>query len=213
MTWRYWTTERIESELKHCISIIGEDHFPTHSELINQCNCKALAVAVSKNGGTKYWADKLNMPIKNCESTLGNTFEIQAINDIKLNTNLESVTTVPRYPYDLYTADCIKIDIKASLPLKRSKIKDWSFNLEKKMPTCDIFIFYCLDKDHSIIKTCIVPSSVLSGITQVGMGSLSKYDSYTDRWDLILDYYKFYLEQKNKIAFIPKRRSSKIKTE
>lgn len=203
-----WTEARIEEKLLEAIRALGSKHFPTHSELANYFNNKALAVAVTKHGGTKYWAEKLNMPIKDCESSWGNKFEEYAINDIKHHTGLDSIITIPRFPYDVYTADCIKIDIKASLPIKEKKFSSWTFNLEKKMPTCDIFIFYCVGDDKLVKKTCVIPSVIVSGQTQLGIGTLSKYDSFIDRWDIITDYYEFYMLQKSNTQLLGRRKSN-----
>lgn len=202
-----WTAEKIESELKKQIELLGINHFPTHSELTKATNSRALAVAVSKHGGTRYWATVLNMPIKECESSLGNRFEIQAVNDIDDRCGLSSELTVPRYPYDIFVQELVKIDVKASLPIKDKRYRTWSFNLEKRQPTCDIFILYCLSDTEEIERTYIIPSATLNGMTQLGIANKSKYEGYLNRWDIINDYYDFYLNEKRKIQLLPKRRS------
>jgi len=158
---------------------------------------KALSNRVSKTGGTRYWARRLNLPIKKCESEFGNDFELRAIGDIYEETALMAVQTKPRYPYDLLVDSCIKVDVKVS----KQVFTNWntwqnSFNLEKKEPTCDIFMLYCLDKDGNFIKKLIIPSCVLVGQTQVGVGANSKWNKYEENWNLFWDYYEFYQKLK-----------------
>ena len=67
-----------------------------------------------------------------------------------------------------------------------------TFNLEKKNPTCDIYVLYCLDNDGNYLKTIVIPSVVLQDKTQVGIGKNSKYNKYIDNWNVIEEYRRFY---------------------
>lgn len=115
----------------------------------------------------------------------------------------------PRYPYDLLTNGNIKVDVKTSRKLdrKNSAFPYYSFNLEKREPTCDIFIFYCLDVDCNIDRTVIIPSCIISGKTQIGMGGLTKWEAYEDKWDYFDKYNEFYLDVLKTKKEIRKRRS------
>ena len=98
----------------------------------------------------------------------------------------------PRYPYDLLVGNNIKVDVKVS-KMYNNTIKMYTFNLEKRFPTCDIFVAYCIDDNKNIVKTYVIPSAILSGITQLSVGiDKSKYDIYLDKWDIVDKYAKFY---------------------
>lgn len=204
-----WTEEDIKKALELVVKDTGITHFPTHRELNEYYGNSSLSVRLTRTGGTRKWSKILNLPPSACSNTkLGNKYELKAITDIKQETGLDSELTIERYPYDIYTGNGVKVDIKTSMPMKGRNFDCWTFNLEKKIPTCDFYIFYCIDRIAEIKKRIIIPSCVLYGIAQVGIGSLSKYDNYIERWDLIMEYDNFLKEIKNKISLIPKRRTT-----
>lgn len=203
-----WTEKDIKEAVELVVKETGITHFPTHRELNDYYGNNGLSVRLSRTGGTRRWSKILNLPPSACSNTkFGNKYELQAITDIKQETGLNSELTIERYPYDIYVENGVKVDIKASMPLKGRNFDCWTFNLEKKIPTCDVYIFYCIDNIAEIRKRVIIPSCVLYGISQVGIGSLSKYDNYIERWDLIMEYDNFLKGIKNKISLIPKRRT------
>ena len=208
-----WTDEKVYSAIAKMIEETKITHFPTHKELNEfYCGC-GLSAQISRRGGTRKWSKIFNLPVNNCDNIVfGNRYELQAIEDIKNETGYDSELTKERYPYDLFTNDLLKIDIKASKPLKGRNIDAWSFNLEKRMPTCDIYIFYCVNATDEIVKRVIVPACAINGIKQVTIGLLSKYDNYIERWDIIRYYSSFLSEMKTKIELMPKRRTRKAVT-
>ena len=188
-----WTDELIEERIMNIVNKQELTTFPTHSQMVSFYGNRGLAVKVSKTGGTRKWAKRLNLPLKSCESEFGNDYELLAIRLIKENLGFHCLKTKPRYPYDILVDDNIKIDVKVSYPFKNNcNAYANSFNLEKTEPTCDIYILFCLNLDSQITKTLIIPSCVLSGQTQVGVGSVSKYDEYIDNWILLKQYSEFY---------------------
>lgn len=198
----------MRESLVYMIKSTGITHFPTHKELNEFYGSSSLSVALTRMGGTRRWSKMLNLPAKACANTeFGNKYELQAISDIKQEVGVKCVLTTERYPYDLYTENNTKIDVKASMPLKGRNFDVWSFNLEKRVPTCDIYLFYCIGWDSKIVKRVIIPSCAIAGIGQIGIGSLSKYDNYIERWDLVEDYDNFMNEMSHRIDLIPKRRT------
>lgn len=188
-----WTDEVIENKIMEVVQKLNLDHFPTHSEMIAALGNRGLAAKISKDKGTVFWAEKLGLPIKYSETSFGNRFEIKAISDIYESTGLHSVQTSSRYPYDLLVDNSVKIDVKVSKEfMNNCNAKSFSFNLEKREPTCDIFILYCLENDESVRKVLIIPSCSLLGQTQVGVGDKSKWDFYINRWDFIKQYSDFF---------------------
>ena len=186
----------IVSELKHIINSLGLDHFPTHNEMIEYFGNRALTNKISKSGGTKYWAEVIGYPVKkDCESEFGDYFEIFSIQDIKEHTGFESYKNKVGYPYDITTNKHIKVDVKSSSIIENNQgYKYHSFNLEKKEPTCDLFILYCVDEENKIYKTYIIPSCCVYGQTQIGISAfgISKWDKFIDRWSLFITFNKFY---------------------
>lgn len=207
---RKWNDGDVESEIMNIVNTMKLDHFPTKKEMENFYGNKALSNKVSKSGGSRYYAGLLNLKIVSCESEFGNFYEEFAIDDIFEHTGMQSVHTNARYPYDILTDGNIKVDVKSSQKLKRKKsaFPYYSFNLEKREPTCDIYIFYCMNDDLHIEKTIIIPSCILSGKTQVGMGGLSKWDVYSDKWEYFEMYRRFYNNVKGTAIDVRRRRSS-----
>lgn len=191
-----WSDMKIEQKIMEVVGKLNLDHFPTHSEMNKVLLSNGLSKKVS-NKGTVYWAEKLGLPIKYSETSFGNKFEVMAISDIFENTGLHSVQTSSRHPYDLITDNSVKIDVKVSKEFTNNcNSKAFSFNLEKREPTCDIFILYCLNDDETARKVLIVPSCTLLGQTQVGVGENSKWNEYMERWDYIKQYSDFFNKYK-----------------
>lgn len=207
---RKWSEDEVRKEIMNIVETLNLKHFPTKSQIINFYGNNSLANKISRSGGSRYYADLLKLEIVNCESEFGNFFEELAIDEILENTGFSSLHTNVRYPYDLLTNGNIKVDVKASKKVKNknANFPYHSFNLEKREPTCDIFVFYCLDEDMEIEKRVIVPSCLLSGKTQVGIGGLSKWDAYIDKWEYFDMYNKFYDSVKSTAIKLPRRRSS-----
>lgn len=171
------------------------DKFPTHSEMIEYYGNKSLTNKISKSGGTKYWAELLGYGVKDCESEFGDYFERYAIQDIFDNTKLKSFKNKVGYPYDVTTNKHIKVDVKSSTIIENNNgYKHHSFNLEKKQPTCDIYILYCVDDENKVYKTYVIPSCHVYGQTQIGISAFgnSKWDKYRNKWDIFTTYNEFY---------------------
>lgn len=204
-----WDDTLIESEIRKTMKILNIDYFPTHSEIINLYGNRSLSCAISKHGGTEYWSKKLNIPIKKSETSYGGKYEKYAIKDILNHTGLVSTQTNTRHAYDLLVDGCVKVDVKASTinEGKSGKTRYYSFGLNKKEPTCDLFLFYGIDDNNSIRKTIIIPSASLVGQTQLGISIYdSVWDWYINKWELITEYDNFLTRYK--VANKMKRRKS-----
>lgn len=185
-----WTNEKIENAIKDVMKIAKINSMPTHSQMKDITGNEALSNAVSKHGGSKYWAQRLGIEIKTCESKIGYEFECECMSNL-ISNGYDCELTKARYPYDLLVNRNIKIDVKCSNLFEGDKGKFYTFNLGKSMPTCDIFVCYCMDK-NIIQKVYVIPSCVLSGKTQLSIGQKSKYDRYIDSWNVVKIYDSFY---------------------
>ena len=191
----FWDEEKIEEKILYMVEKTKQITFPTHTEINDFFGDYKLSNAIRRHGGTKYWADKLGMQCKECESEFGYNFEELCKIDIMENCGLESQLCQIRYPYDILVERCAKIDVKAAkLFSNYGKSEYYSFNLEKKEQTCDFYVFYCLDKNQ-IKKIYIVPSIVMSGKKQFAIGKkISTYDKYLYKWNLINNFVDFIKE-------------------
>lgn len=189
-----WTDEMICEKLTEIASTMKVPHMPTHKEMDIYTNGKALSNAVSKHGGTKHFSSLLDLPIKNCESKFGDVYEDMCAEYISSTLGFEVEKMVPRYPYDLLIDKNVKVDVKSSKLFETKKgITFYSFNLEKKKPTCDIYVCYCISDENEILKTYIIPSIALYNIKQLSVGVHdSIYNKYIDRWDFIKEYAIFF---------------------
>ena len=189
-----WNEKKILDSIKEMVAETGQKTMPTHKEIFDFFGNYKLTNAMAKRKGTKYYADVLGLQIKDCESKMGEETEFYCAMQIREFLGLESESTHRRHPYDLLVENAVKIDVKsARIFISKNETKYFTFNLEKPQQTCDIFVFYCMENGVPI-RTLVIPSYVLSGKTQLAIGSKSKYDKYENRWDLIQKYYDFILK-------------------
>lgn len=188
-----WSEELVIEKLKEVIEHLDLKTFPTKTEIISYFHNRALVAKIARYGGVKYWANRLGLPLKDCESKMGEKYEQMCLSKLQeLGFNVETMKA--RYPYDLAVNSHIKVDVKSGF-LFKTKVNSsyYTFNLEKSFPSCDIFVVYCLNEDDTIRKTYVIPSVFLFGLTQLSMGvNNTKYEKFVDRWDYFDTYNKFY---------------------
>ena len=188
-----WDDNRIKSEVKNVMTALNIKRMPTRAEMDDVTHNSALSNKVMKTGGFRYWADKMGIELKNCETVLGNDYEF-GIKKVLENKGYKAEKMSTGHPYDLLVNDYIKIDVKASHYYHGDGFIYHTFRLGKKHHNCDIFICICLDDSDNVIKTLIIPSKYLMGIRQLSVGNNSKYDKYNEAWEYIDKYDKFYKE-------------------
>lgn len=187
-----WTEEEIIIKIKEMVENLEMDTMPTHSELNNYFGSSSLSGAISKRGGSARFAKILGLEIKNCETKFGEKLEDYCALQIQEKLKLQCEKTNSRFPYDILVDRAVKIDVKASRLFENyGKSKYYTFNLEKKEQTCDVFVFYCINEKNEIEKTLIIPAYVLSGKKQFSLGLKSMYDKYENKWEYIKHYYDF----------------------
>lgn len=189
-----WTDELICFELKETMRILGIETMPTHSQIVEVYGNEGLTNALVHHGGTKKFANLLGIDTKACESKFGDKYEVLCMQEIANRYGYETLKMKPRYPYDILVENSVKVDTKASRLYTswKSKTSFYTFNLEKRSPTCDIFVCYCINNVDQIIKTFVIPACAVSGNTQLSVGVIrGKYDIYVDGWDLIKEYVEF----------------------
>ncbi len=189
-----WTDELIKQEILKVKEALNLSRMPSNNE-IKQVAGNGLGCAISKKGGFRFWANKLNLKTKQSETKLGQDYEEKILELLNSKGyDVERMST--KHPYDLLANQNIKIDVKVSNLYRGKKGEFHTFNLEKHNHNCDLFICVCV-VDGKIVKTLVIPSKFLMGIKQLSLGNTSIYDSFKDRFDYIEKYDVFY----NKLSY------------
>ena len=191
-----WNTDNIEKALRYMVEQTGQKTLPTHAETKKFYGNYKLSNAMRRNGGPRYWGERMNLEFKDCESIKGEQFEDYFVAEmLEKGFDAERVNyDEPRFPFDVLINGCVKVDVKVARVFGSEKQGYYSFNLEHKKHSCDFFVCYCLDSSgENIVKTYIIPASIMDGKSQLGVGlSQSKYDAYIGRYDLIGQTCEFY---------------------
>jgi hypothetical protein len=188
-----WDDEKICNAIREVVSAKNLDRMPSFSELRNYFQSSAITCAISRNGGVKKFSSLVMLPIKESETSFGNLCEDLSVAQIEDMTGLTAVRMTTRYPYDVLVNGKVKVDVKSGhLFATPNNRRFYSFNLEKRDQTCDVFVCYCISKENEIKKTYIIPSCAVSGKTQLSIGEIkSVYDVYLDDWGIISEYNDF----------------------
>ena len=184
----YWDDRKTQEEILKVKDFLDIDRMPSKSEIETFYNNSKLINHISKTGGFYHWAKILGLEVKKSETGLGFEMEKHAMNElIKLGNKCELTST--RFPYDLLVNGRVKIDVKTGNKTKAHGYNFYSFNLEKKQQTCDLYIVYCLGENKNIEKTYIIPAHIMTGKSQLSLGlDSSKYDRFINRWDIIKSF-------------------------
>lgn len=189
-----WTESEIADRIREVVSTHNMDTMPSHSELDSHYGNSSVSNIISKRGGSKYFASLLGLKIKVSESSFGEKYEDLCVQQIEDKFGFDCKKMLPRYPYDILVESATKIDTKSGRLYVHAKnhFKFYSFNLEKRYSTCDIFVCYCVDDNQNVVKTLVIPASILQGITQLSVGETnSKYNKFIDAWHYIPQYVQF----------------------
>lgn len=179
-----WTQDSISKAVHDVMKALEIDRMPSNKECNRVLGDSSLSNAIAKRGGFYALARELNIPIKNSETSLGKRMEALVCEMLK-SRGFNPVQMSVKFPYDIFV-DGIKIDVKAS-HLYRGEIGNfYSFNLEKKYATCDIYILITLTEDNEVKDVFVVPSKFVMQNNQISVGEVqSKYNRFKDRWDYI----------------------------
>lgn len=180
-----WTDELIKSEILKVKEELSLDRMPSRKEIVNHTGNNALTCKIAKTLGYYGWAEKLGLSIKNSETTLGKAYEYYVTEWLE-DDGFKVERMSQNYPFDLLINDNVKIDVKVSNLYEGTKGSYYTFNIEKRYATCDIYICVCVE-NNEVKKTLIIPSKELK-LTQLSIGKNSIYDKYVDRYDYIQKY-------------------------
>lgn len=186
-----WYDDVIEQELLKCIDALQLDRMPTAAEIREDLHRNDLHMAIQKSS-KKYsgWAEHLGLNRKPSETLKGQNREEEVLIKLEsLGHKVERMTT--KHPYDLLVNDTVKIDVKTGKAYRMRGSRVHSFGINKKNPTCDIYIVLALDEIEQVERTFIIPSHHLK-VVSLCIGKESVYNRFIDKWDYIDSYTKFY---------------------
>jgi hypothetical protein len=189
----YWTQEKILQSVKDCMDATGLTRMPSRSELSGYYGNNKVTNAIKRFPGGYYKvAELLKIEMKESETQFGKYGEELAIKLLEEHGfSVERMTT--RYAYDLYVNGSVKVDVKTARPSRANKSFCYSFNLEKRFPTCDVYFLIAKNEEKESIY--IVPASINQ--TQIGLGTgTTVYSKYQDRYDIITDMSKAFASAK-----------------
>lgn len=183
-----WSDTKIKEEIYKIMKTLNINRMPSCNEIKIVTKETSLCNAIMRNGGVKKWANILNLSLSECNTRTGQDAEYK-IKSILENKGFKVDKMQLKHPYDLLVNDNIKIDVKISNKYKSDKgWNSYCFNLEKKYPTCDLYILNCNDDN----KILIIPSKFLKQTQVCITDKESKYDKFINRWDYIRYYDDFY---------------------
>lgn len=191
---RKWNDEIVKDELMKVMTALGISRMPTSNECNLVYGSKALSQRITKRKGG-WWglAKEMNLDIKPSQTLTGKKGEEYAVRALQ-SRGFHVERMSQNFPYDILVDKSVKIDVITSALYKQSHGNFYSFNLEKKSATCDIYILLTLDDDKEVDRVYIVPSVKVIHNTKISIGEISSvYHQYIDKWDYIVslsDYWK-----------------------
>jgi hypothetical protein len=186
---KVWTEEKVKSELLICMSALQIDRMPTADEL-RTLGRNDLHIKISRTRKYSGWAEYLGLSRKNSETLMGQSYE-QMIFDRLRDCGHEVERMSTKHPYDLLVNGTVKVDVKTGSAYIMRGSRVHSFAINKKEPTCDIYIVMALSELGGIERSFIIPSHHLKVIS-LCIGADSKYNRFINRWDYIDQYTDFF---------------------
>ena len=188
---RKWTDQSIRDGISNVVQGLGLSRMPSRAECEAYCGNYSLTNAVSKRIGWYRLANEMGLSIKDSDTYFGKTHEAIA-NDKLLSLGYKTQRMPQNFPYDILVNGRVKIDVKVSRLYHGTQGDFYSFNLEKRHSTCDIYWLHLANDKGNVAKTLIIPSVVVSENTQISVGAyVSRYDKYENRLDYIDQYDAF----------------------
>jgi len=187
----FWSDDEIESAIKTVMSALRIKHMPTAAEIKSVYRDYGLSNAICRSGGYKLWAERLRLEQTKCETRLGDEYEEIAAG-ILAERGHDVEFTGSKAPYDLLVDSKIRVDVKASNPyiLRGSRVH--TFNLSKRLATCDIYMMFAIDEAGETERLLVVPWASMRNVVTVCIGENSKYNVFDGNFEVLDAYGSFY---------------------
>lgn len=181
----------IKKSILDVIARTGLNRMPSASEIVKATGNYALTNEIARSGGFRSWAELLGLNMKSSDSLNGWKYE-EFMFDLLKNRGFDVKRMTTKYPYDLLVNSSVKVDVKGSKKYLGKNGNFYSFNLEKPSATCDIFTLCIVGAHDDVERVLVVPAAQVQFNTQLGVGEhCSKYDQYSNRFDIIERYCEF----------------------
>lgn len=179
----------IENKINEITCHLNIDRMPTSSEIRECKDGDSLHNLITRNGGYRFWAEKLNLELKESETKIGQDFELVA-KSILESKGFEVEKMSTKHPFDLLVNDLVKVDVKVGNPYLLRGSRCHTFGLSKQYASCDIYLIFALEESGEVERTLVIPSQFARVVT-LSIGENSKYNRYIDEFDYISKYSKF----------------------
>ncbi len=181
-----WTEEKIKEQLLYCINGLDLHRMPSKQEVDRYFGNYALSNKITKGKGFYGWAKELQLPLKSSDTLTGKAGEAIAKAYLEKNGFMVEQMSM-RHPYDFLVNDVVKVDVKYSHLYQTDKWGFYSFRLEKKYPTCDVYLLIS-DSPKGEHTFFVVPAKDVMQ-TQISIGEhMSSYHRYIGRLDVLIQY-------------------------
>ncbi|PAE27891.1 hypothetical protein CHI07_16980 [Paenibacillus sp. 7884-2] len=184
-----WTNDLIEKEINDSMNVLCITRMPTASELMS-IGRNDLHCAISKGLTYREWANKLEISMKESETTRGQRYE-RLIEEMIVNKGHEVESMTTKHPFDLLVNGNVKVDVKMGVAHNHFGSRAHTFRPSSKYSTCDIYVCQAIDEKGVTEKVFVIPSK-FAQVETLNIGMNSKYNKFIDRWDFIEEYTKFY---------------------
>lgn len=186
------TEKEIIESIYEVMNKLDIDRMPSCSEIKEYYGNEILTNKIKRTKGSFGWANYLKLNTKESETKLAIKYQ-DICYDFLTNKGYHVEKMPQNYTYDLLINNNIKIDVKSASAYFLGSSRCHSFGINKKNPTCDLYILYALSEDSDIIERIfIIPSKYLHVVT-MSIGSTSfKYDKFLNNWEAIAAYDNFY---------------------
>jgi hypothetical protein len=171
-----WTAELIKSELAVIGASLGR--MPSKNEL-SAMKKESLASSITRHGGYRAWALRMSLSLKNTETARGQIIE-DAICLFLAEQKFVVERMTTRAPYDFFVNGHLRIDVKSAQYGEYGHdhySKGFVFALNKKIPTCDLYILCGVNKGNEILWRYFIPASQ-ARITILTITPHGKYTRY-----------------------------------
>lgn len=183
--------ESIKQSILHTMQQLNIDRMPSRSEILSIENNASLHNAIVRSYGYYKWAERLNLEIKDSETLFGTQYQEICLEYLsKLGYVVEDTST--KAPYDLLINNNVRVDVKSGCAYNMRGSRVHSFGINKKFPTCDLYIIYALNENTDNIERIFVIPSKDFKLVSLCIGANSKYNKYINKWNLIDIYIEFY---------------------
>lgn len=184
-----WNDEAIEKGIKNAIRTLCINRMPTSNEL-KSIRRADLQNAITKNGGFRYWAERLNHNLKISETLKGVKYE-DLVTETLRGKDFDVTIMSNGHPYDLLIDGNVKVDVKSGTEHYHFGSRAHTFRPSSKHSTCDIYICLALKKCGEVENTFVIPSK-FAKVQTINVGADSKYNKFIDRWEYLDEYSTFY---------------------